>query len=124
MGLCPCMKWICYDDPTTRRCGQIVQKNGHSTQCKRIGKHYWSELDTYVCDTHFTEEVRKAYIKSVTDRLISITNLFTGNSTKKALSVASEASDQSKLPTFKKIDRSRRSIELDMELDSSSDESV
>lgn len=120
MGLCPCMKWICYDDPTKRQCGQMVQKNGHSTQCKRIGKHYWSELDTYVCDTHFTEEVRKAYMKSITDRRISITNLFTGNS-KKALSVSSDASDQSKLPTFKKIERSRTSIDLDIELDSSSD---
>lgn len=122
MGFCPCMKWICYDDPTKKQCGQIVQKNGKSTQCKRVGKHYWAELDIYVCDTHFTEEVKKAYEKSMNDRRMSITNLFTGGSRRnsRATSIVSQSISEN-LPTFKRKERSRASLEFELDLDTSSE---
>lgn len=122
MGFCPCMRWICYDDPTRKQCGQMVQKNGRSTQCKRVGKHYWAELDIYVCDTHFTEEVKKAYEKSMNDRRMSITNLFTGGSRRNSRATNTMIFADPIQESFKKNERSRSSLEFELDLDTSSED--
>ena len=64
-----CLRWFCFEDPYDKQCSKMVEKNSKMVQCKRIGTHFVSFNNEYLCDKHHdVKEVAQQRVLSITRR--------------------------------------------------------